>query len=92
MACVTPAEAELKRITHDAADRLRQSLVAGQPVTTKLVVSTLASHLEDKDVVADLARRALMGENVFGALVRTLIYQEAEHIAKATLSAALEGA
>lgn len=82
--------AELQRITHDAADRLRQSLLAGQPVTTKLVVSTLVSHLEDKDVVADLARRALTGENVFGALVRRLIQAEAEQIAQATIAAALE--
>lgn len=88
MACVKSAEDQLKRITHEAADRLRQSLLAGQPVTTKLVVATLISHLEDKDVVADLARRALMGENVFGALVRTLIHQEAEHIATANITAA----
>lgn len=85
---IHPTDAELKRIAHDAADRLRQSLLAGQPITTKLVVSTLASHLEDRDVLADLARRALMGENVFGALVRTVIHQEAKHIATATLAAA----
>lgn len=89
---IHPTDAELKRITHDAADRLRQSLLAGQPVTTKLVVSSLASQLDDRDVLADLARRSLMGENIFGALVRKLIHHEAEQIAKATIAAALEGA
>jgi hypothetical protein len=83
---------ELKRITSETADRLRQALLAGQPVTTKLVVDNLITYLRDEEVVADMARRALTGENVFGHLVRTLIRDEAEQIARATLAAQLEAA
>jgi len=83
---------QFRRATSETADRWRQSLLAGQPVTTKLIVTTLAAHLEDPDVLADLARRALMGENALGALVRTLIQHEAEQTAKATIAAMLEAA
>jgi hypothetical protein len=89
---LSPTEVELKRITSETADCLRQSLLAGQPVTTKLIVTSLTAYLKDEHVVTDLARRSLTGENVFGHLVRTLIHDEAEQIAHATLANAAEAA
>jgi hypothetical protein len=92
MARTPPPDGELKRITSETADRLRQSLLAGQPVTTKLVVSSLTTYLRDEHVIADLARRSLTGENAFGQLVRTLIRDEAEQIAQAALAVEPEAA
>lgn len=83
---------QMKRTTSETADRLRQTLLAGHPNTTQLVVSGLSTYLQDEQAVAELARRALTGENVFGALVREVIQAEAEQIAHATAAAALEAA
>lgn len=79
-------ENELKSLTSETADRLRQTILAGHPVATKLVVSMLSDYLKDEQALADMARRALTGENVFGHLVRTLIRDEAEQIAHAALA------
>lgn len=87
MANLPLASAELNRITRETGDRLKQSLTAGQPVTTKLIVSSLSDRLRDEHVIADLVQRSMTGENAFAALTREIIREEAEQIAQDTLAA-----
>lgn len=77
---------ELKRVMRETAAGLKDSLAAGQPVTTKLIVSCLRDYLRDKNAVAELARRTAAGENAFGQLLRAVIRDEAEQIAQAALA------
>jgi hypothetical protein len=93
--------AELNRLTRETADRLKQTLAAGQPVTMKLIASSLADRLRDEHVIADLVQRSMAGDNAFAdlvqrsmagdnafaALTREIIREEAEQIAQATLAA-----
>lgn len=75
-----------KHIARETAAGLKQSLAAGQPVTTKLIVSCLMDHLRDEQTVAELARRTAAGENAFSQLLRMVIRDEAEQIAHAALA------
>jgi hypothetical protein len=77
----------MKHVTAETADRLRQTFLAGHPVTTELIVTSLIEQLRDESVVADLARRSLYGENALGRLVRSIVTSEAEQMAHATLAA-----
>jgi hypothetical protein len=83
---------ELKRITRETANGLRQSLAAGQQVTTKLIVSGLSDRLRDEHVVAELAQRSMTGENAFALLVREIIREEAEQIVQITVAGLQEAA
>ena len=85
---ITTSDAELNRATREVADRLKQSLAAGQPVTMKLIVSSLADRLRDEHVLAELVQRSMAGENAFAALTREIVREEAEQIAQAALAAA----
>lgn len=80
---------ELQRLTHETAAGLKQSLIAGQPVTTKLIVTSMAERLRDEHVIADLVQRSMAGENVFAALTREIIREEAEQIAQSALAASI---
>jgi hypothetical protein len=79
---------KVTRVVAETADRLKQSLAAGQPVTMKLIVSSLADRLRDEYVLAELVQRSMNGENAFAALTREIVREEAEHIAQAALAAA----
>lgn len=81
--------AALTRLTSDTAASLKQSLIAGHPVTTKLIVKGMAEILRDEEVVADLVQRSMAGENAFAALVRAVIREEAEQMAQVALAAAV---
>lgn len=81
-------EADLRRASREVADRLKQSLAAGQPVTMKLIVSSLADRLRDEHVLAELVQRSMAGENAFALLTREIVREEAEQIAQAALAAA----
>jgi hypothetical protein len=83
---------DLNYIVCETADRLKQSLAAGQPVTTKLIVNSMAERLRDEHVIADLVQRSMVGENAFAALTREIVREEAEQIAQATLAAESEAA
>jgi hypothetical protein len=85
-------DTELKRVTRDTADRLKQTLAAGHPVTTKLIVSSLADRLRDEHVIAELVQRSMAGENAFAILTREIVREEAEQIAQAALAAEPEAA
>lgn len=88
MGQATVKHADLSRATREVADRLKQSLAVGQPVTMKLIVSSLADRLRDEHVLAELVQRSMAGENAFAALTREIVREEAEQIAQATLAAA----
>jgi hypothetical protein len=75
-------------VVAETADRLKQSLAAGQPVTMKLIVSSLADRLRDEHVLAELVQRSMNGENAFAMLTREIVREEAEQIAQAALAAA----
>lgn len=79
--------ADLSHAAREVAERLKQSLAAGQPVTTKLIVSSLADRLRDEHVIAELVQLSMAGENAFAALTREIVREEAEQIAQATLAA-----
>ncbi|KQZ46348.1 hypothetical protein ASD92_25915 [Massilia sp. Root1485] len=76
----------MSRVTSETADRLKQSLAADQPVTMKLIVSSLADRLRDEHVLAELVQRSMAGENAFAALTREIVREEAEQIAQAALA------
>ena len=80
--------ADLNRASCEVADRLKQSLAAGQPVTMKLIVSSLSDRLRDEHVLAELVQRSMTGENAFAALTREIVREEAEQIAQAALATA----
>lgn len=82
--------AALSRIVREAAVGLTMSLSAGQPVTTKLIVASMAERLRDEHVIADLVQRSMRGENAFAALTREIIREEAEEIAQVALDANVE--
>lgn len=78
---------DANRIVREAAVGLTISLSAGQPITTKLIVSSLAERLRDEYVIADLVQRSMRGENAFAVLTREIIREEAEEIAQAAMAA-----
>ena len=78
---------EIARVTRETADALKQSLAAGQPLTTKLIVTSMAERLRDEHVIADLVQRSMNGENAFAALTREIIREEAEQIAQSAMAA-----
>ena len=86
----TYVNAEAKRIAFETAEGLKQSLAAGQPITTKLIVNSLSEHLRDEHVIADLVHRSMRGENAFAALTREIVREEAEAIAQVALDADVE--
>jgi hypothetical protein len=79
---------QASHIVCEVADRLKQSLAAGQPVTMKLIISSLADRLRDEHVLAELVLRSMNGENAFAALTREIVREEAEQIAQAALTTA----
>jgi hypothetical protein len=79
---------QVSHVAREVADRLKQSLAAGRPVTMKLIVSSLADRLRDEHVLAELVQRSMAGENAFAALTREIVREEAEQIAQAALAAA----
>ena len=83
---------EMRRASCETADRFKDSLAAGHPVTTKLIVTSMADRLRDEHVIADLIQRSMAGENAFAALTREIVREEAELIAQTTLAAETEGA
>lgn len=88
-ACIAPDHPTLSRET---AAALEAAVAAGQPVTTKLIVTGLAELLCDEQTVADLLCRSLRGENAFGALARQVIAAEADEIAHTAIAAARRAA
>lgn len=82
--CTLP---NLHEISAETAAALEAAVAAGQPVTTKLIVTGLSELLRDEQTVADLLCRSLRGENAFVDLVRQVIVDEADQIAQTTLAA-----
>lgn len=87
MARTPPNKTTLTRLTSETAASLKQSLAAGHPVSTKLIVKGMAEMLRDEELVTDLVQRSATGENAFGALLRQVIREEAEQMAQAALAA-----
>lgn len=87
MVIKTSLSAEAKRAVQETADRFRASLAAGQPVTTKLIVKSMAERLRDEHVIADLVQRSMAGENAFAMLTREIVREEAEQIASEAMAA-----
>ena len=78
---------DLQKITVETAAALERAVAAGQPITTKLITTCIASMLRDEQTIADLLHRSMLGENAFAALVRAVIADEAEQIAQIALAA-----
>ena len=76
-------EISIEVLTSETAAAFEASVAAGQPVTTRLIVTGIAEALRDEQTVADLLRRSMLGENPFADLVRDVIRDEAEQIASA---------